>query len=115
MRVTDCGDNRRCRYWPHAWHAHQPARISVEHCVLFDPLARTSLNLAAERLHIMAELAQLAAPMMGWPARFHADDTRRKCLKKVQQLRPFDSFVEHNAAIPRNPVHLKYILGQIQA
>jgi hypothetical protein len=35
--------------------------------------------------------------------------------KNAEQLRTLDSFVENNAAILRNAVHLKYIFGQIQA
>ena len=45
-------------------------------------------------LHIMAELAQLASPMMGRTAGLHADDAWWKRLKEGQSLRAFEGLVE---------------------
>jgi len=52
---------------------------------------------------------------MGRSACLHANRARWKRLKKGEQLRALDGFVEDDPAILGNAVYLKYILGQIQA
>src|SRR6056297_2806070 len=52
---------------------------------------------------------------MGRPAGFHPDPAGWKRFKEGEQLRAFDGLIEDHAAVLRNPVNLKYVLGQIQA
>lgn len=63
----------------------------------------------------MAQLTQLARPMMRRTASLHTNDTTRQSLEKLQQLCSLDCLVENYAAVLGNPVNLKDVLGQIKA
>jgi hypothetical protein len=62
----------------------------------------------------MAELDQLAGPMMGRCARLHANETRRQLLEELDQLAtpelPSDGQLAHLV----DAMHLEHVLRQIQ-
>ena len=63
----------------------------------------------------MAELDQLARPVMRRATRLHADQARRQLGKKWQHLRPSKRLADHNLAGRINAVDLKNVLGQVEA
>jgi len=63
----------------------------------------------------MAELDQLARPVMRRAARLDADQARRQFGKKWQHLRPPKRLANCNLAGRINAVDLKNALGQIEA
>ena len=104
-------------------HRHEAHRRALRR--LADGLGIGSIILLAldERLHIggwnkphlMARLADLAAPEVRAAAGFHGHNAGGKPTKKVQHLIPPQLLAQHPATGGICPVGLKYILRQIQS
>ena len=62
----------------------------------------------------MAELANLARPVVRRCARFHPDQTRRQLGKERPNLLPTHRATQRHHPCPINSMDLKHCLGQIQ-
>ena len=63
----------------------------------------------------MAELDQLARPVMRCAARHHADRARKQLGEKCRHLRLSKRLANHDLTGRANAVDLKNALGQVQA
>jgi len=104
------------RTTPH-WLAYSQAktdRFSIRRIMLvgldvrLDELRRDQLDVVPLRL-------QLARPVMGAAARFHADQARRQVRKKWGHLIPLELLAEDDLALRIHTVNLEHALCQINA
>ena len=104
-------------------HRHEPHRRPRHR--LADRFRIGSVGLAAlhirldvsrrHQAHLMAELDQLARPVMRRAARLDADQARRQLGEERQHLRPSQRLANHDLAGRINAVNLKNALGQVEA
>jgi hypothetical protein len=81
-------------------------------------LAAFDIGFDVERGHqpnFVPELPDLARPVMGGSASFHADEARGQLFEERQKLRTPDRSIGQNGSIGRDAMDLKNVLGQIQS
>ncbi len=61
----------------------------------------------------MPERLQLARPVVGTAAGFHADQAGREVGKEQGELRTLELFLQYHLAVLVDTVHLEYVLSQI--
>jgi hypothetical protein len=104
------------RFDPHEAHGRSPNRFADRLGV--SRIVFVALNvglhiLRRHQAHLVAELRQLARPIMRRGTGFHADQARRQCLEKRNHLAAPELLPRNYLLLGVDPVNLKYVLGDI--
>src|SRR6266436_6345028 len=98
----------------HRWPAHRLAdRLGIRRVVLVAPDIGLGIG-RWDQPHVVAQLGDLARPIMRRRTRLHPDQTGRQLGKERQNLPATHRTTEGHHARSINPVHLKHCFGQIQ-
>jgi hypothetical protein len=99
----------------HRRTAHRLAdRCRVRRIVLVAPHIGLGVS-RRDQSHLVPQLLQLTPPVMGRRARLNPDQARRLLGKPCQHLRAPQGTTNRHRAGAIDPMHLKHILGDIQA
>src|SRR5712671_6597991 len=104
------------RFDPHKAHGRSPNRFADRlgvSRIVFVALDVGLHILRRHQAHLVAELRQLARPIMRRGTGFHADQARRQCLEKRDHSAAPELLPRNHLLLGVDPVNLKYVLGDI--
>src|SRR3954469_20982420 len=89
-------------------------RFGIGHVVLLSLDERLDVR-RRDQLHHVAELGDLAAPVVGARTRLHGYRARRQCCQEREKLAAAQLLAKDHRARAVSPMELKDVLGEIEA
>ena len=89
-------------------------RLGIGHVVLL-PLDKGLDVRRRDQLHHVAELGDLAPPLMSAATGLHGDRAGRERCQECQKLAAAQLLAKHNSSRAVGPMELKHVLGEIQS